>query len=142
MSTYVANPATVERNWYCVDAEGKSLGRLASAIAHRLRGKHKAEFTPHVDTGDYIVVINAEKIYTSGNKSEDKIYYHHTGFPGGIKSMTLKDMLASKPEEVIKTAVKGMVPKGPLGRQMLKKLKVYRGPEHQHAAQCPEELKI
>lgn len=137
MKTYSAKPETVKRNWYLVDAKGKTLGRLATEIARRLRGKHKAEYTPHVDTGDYIVVVNAEHIHATGNKMKDKIYHRHTGYIGGLKSISLEKLLARKPESVIEKAVKGMMPKGPLGRQMLKKLKVYAGSEHPHTAQQP-----
>lgn len=140
MSTYSAKPHTVRRDWYLVDATNKKLGRLATEIAVRLRGKHKPEFTPHVDTGDYIVVVNAEKIAVTGNKSEDKLYHHHTGYIGGIKSATFKTMIATKPERVIEIAVKGMLPKGPLGRAMFKKLKVYKGQEHPHSAQQPKPI--
>lgn len=142
MKTFSAKPAEVKRDWYIVDATGKTLGRLASEIALRLRGKHKPEYTPHVDTGDYIVVINAKAIRISGNKSTDKVYYHHTGYPGGIKSITFEKQLAKKPEKVIETAVKGMLPKGPLGREMYHKLKVYADAQHKHAAQQPRVLEI
>ena len=142
MKTFSAKPAEVKRDWYIVDANGKTLGRLASEIALRLRGKHKPEYTPHVDTGDYIVVINAKAIRISGNKSTDKVYYHHTGYPGGIKSITFEKQLAKKPEKVIETAVKGMLPKGPLGREMYHKLKVYADAQHKHAAQQPRVLEI
>ena len=136
----MANPATIERKWYVVDAEGKTLGRLASEIAKVLRGKNKAIYTPHVDTGDYVIVINAEKIKVTGKKLDQKIYYHHSEYVGGMKETTLKEMLAKKPERVIELAVKGMLPKGPLGRQMYKKLFVYAGTEHKHEAQKPEAL--
>jgi len=142
MKTFVAKPAEVKRDWYVVDAEGKTLGRLATEIALRLRGKHKAEYTPHVDTGDYIVVINAEKVTVTGNKAKGKIYYHHTGFIGGIKSISFEDLIKRAPERVIEKAVKGMLPKGPLGRAMYRKLKVYAGSEHQHSAQQPQVLDI
>ena len=142
MKTFVAKPAEVKRDWYVVDAEGKTLGRLATEIALRLRGKHKAEYTPHVDTGDYIVIINAEKITVTGNKAKGKIYYHHTGFIGGIKSISFEDLIVRAPERVIEKAVKGMLPKGPLGRAMFRKLKVYAGTEHQHSAQQPQVLDI
>jgi len=142
MKTFVAKPAEVKRDWYVVDAEGKTLGRLATEIALRLRGKHKAEYTPHVDTGDYIIVINAEKITVTGNKAKDKIYYHHTGFIGGIKEISFEKLIERAPERVIETAVKGMLPKGPLGRAMYRKLKVYAGTEHQHSAQQPQVLDI
>ena len=142
MKTFSAKPAKVKRDWYIVDATGKTLGRLASEIARRLRGKHKPEYTPHVDTGDYIVVINAKAVCISGNKNTDKVYYHHTGYPGGIKSITFEKQLAKKPEKVIETAVKGMLPKGPLGREMYRKLKVYADGQHKHAAQQPQVLEI
>ena len=142
MKTFVAKPETVKRDWYVVDAEGKTLGRLATEIARRLRGKHKPEYTPHVDTGDYIVVINAEKITVTGNKAQDKMYYSHTGFPGGIKSISFEKLIAKKPEMVIQKAVKGMLPRGPLGRAMFRKLKVYAGTEHNHIAQQPKQLDI
>lgn len=140
MKTFLANPATIERKWYVVDAEGKTLGRLASEIAKVLRGKNKPTFTPHMDTGDYVIVVNADKVKVTGKKLEQKIYYHHSDYVGGMKETTLKVMLADKPERVIELAVKGMLPKGPLGRQMYKKLFVYAGPEHKHAAQKPEVL--
>ena len=140
MGTFSAKPHEVERRWYVVDAAGQPLGRLASRIAHRLRGKHKAVFTPHVDTGDYIIVVNAEKVGLTGNKREKKTYYRHTGYPGGIRSTTFEKMIAEKPTRVIEKAVKGMLPKGPLGRAMYRKLRVYAGPGHQHAAQQPETL--
>lgn len=140
MKTFVASPATIERKWYVVDADGKTLGRLASEIAKVLRGKHKPIFTPHIDTGDYVIVINAEKIKVTGRKLDQKIYYRHSGYVGGLKETTLKEMLARHPERVVRYAVKGMLPKGPLGRQMYKKLFVYVGPEHKHAAQKPEAL--
>lgn len=142
MKTFVAKPAEVKRDWYVVDANGLTLGRLATEIARRLRGKHKAEFTPHVDTGDYIVVINAEKVAVTGRKTTDKMYYRHTGYPGGLKSMSFEKMIDHKPEQVIELAVKGMIPRSPLGRAMLKKLKVYAGVDHPHTAQQPKELKI
>ncbi|MCK7459005.1 50S ribosomal protein L13 [Idiomarina aminovorans] len=142
MKTFVAKPETVKRDWYVVDAEGKTLGRLATEIARRLRGKHKPEYTPHVDTGDYIVVINAEKVAVTGNKAQDKMYYSHTGFPGGIKSISFEKLIAKKPEMVIQKAVKGMLPRGPLGRAMFRKLKVYAGTEHNHTAQQPKQLDI
>ncbi|MBD3671496.1 MAG: 50S ribosomal protein L13 [Gammaproteobacteria bacterium] len=142
MKTFSAKPETVKRDWFVVDAEGKTLGRLSTEIARRLRGKHKAEYTPHVDTGDYIVVINAEKIHVTGTKAQDKMYYHHTGFPGGIKSISFEKQIGKAPERVIETAVKGMLPKNPLGRAMFKKLKVFAGPEHAHAAQQPKVLEI
>ncbi len=142
MKTFVAKPADVKREWFVVDAEGKTLGRLATEIALRLRGKHKAEYTPHVDTGDYIIVLNAEKITVTGNKAKGKIYYHHTGFIGGIKSINFEDLIQRAPERVIEKAVKGILPKGPLGRAMFRKLKVYAGTEHQHSAQQPQVLDI
>ena len=142
MKTFVAKPADVKREWFVVDAEGKTLGRLATEIASRLRGKHKAEYTPHVDTGDYIIVVNAEKITVTGNKAKGKIYYHHTGFIGGIKAINFEDLIQRAPERVIEKAVKGMLPKGPLGRAMYRKLKVYAGTEHQHSAQQPQVLDI
>ncbi len=142
MKTFTATPETIKRDWYVVDASDKTLGRLATEIARRLRGKHKPEYTPHMDTGDYIVVVNAEKVAVTGNKMKDKIYYHHTGFPGGLKSISLEKLLQEAPERVIETAVKGMLPKGPLGREMYRKLKVYAGPEHAHAAQQPQSLEI
>lgn len=142
MKTYNATPQTVQQDWFVVDAEGATLGRLAAAIAHRLRGKHKPEYTPHVDTGDFIVVVNAEKIQVTGNKAKDKMYHHHTGYPGGLKSISFEKLIDKAPERVIQSAVKGMLPKNPLGRAMFKKLKVYAGSEHPHAAQQPKELKI
>ena len=140
MKTFMASPATIDRKWYVVDATDMTLGRLASEIAKVLRGKNKAIFTPHIDTGDYVIVINAEKIKVTGKKLDQKIYYHHSDYVGGMKETTLKEKLAKKPEEVIELAVKGMLPKGPLGRQMYKKLFVYAGPEHKHEAQKPEVL--
>jgi large subunit ribosomal protein L13 len=142
MKTISANPATVKRDWFVVDAEGKTLGRMAAEIASRLRGKHKPEYTPHVDTGDYIVVINAEKVHVTGRKATDKMYYHHTGYIGGIKSISFNKLVEKAPERTIEIAVKGMLPKGPLGRAMFKKLKVYAGAEHPHTAQQPQELNI
>lgn len=142
MKTFVAKPAEVKRDWYVVDAQGQTLGRLSTEIARRLRGKHKAEFTPHVDTGDYIVVINAEKVAVTGRKTKQKMYHRHTGYPGGLKSMSFEKMIDHKPEQVIELAVKGMIPRNPLGRAMLKKLKVYAGVDHPHTAQQPKELKI
>ena len=142
MKTYMANPDKIERKWYVVDAEGKNLGRLSSEIAKVLRGKNKPEFTPNVDTGDYVIVINAEKIKVTGKKLNQKIYYSHSDYVGGMKETTLKEMLAKKPEKVIELAVKGMLPKGPLGRSMIKKLFVYAGPEHKHQAQKPVALDI
>jgi large subunit ribosomal protein L13 len=142
MSTVFAHPEKVRRDWYVVDASGKTLGRLATQLAFRLRGKHKPEYTPHVDTGDHIIVINAEKIHVTGNKLEDKTYYWHTGAIGGIKSRTLDKMLAAHPERVIEMAVKGMLPKNPLGRAMYKKLHVVAGAKHAHTAQQPKPLDI
>ena len=142
MKTYSAKAHLVERDWYLVDAEEKTLGRLASGIAHRLRGKHKAEYTPHVDTGDYIVVINAAKVKVSGNKRSDKIYHHHSGYPGGLKSISFEKLLDKAPERVLSRAVKGMLPRNPLGRAMFRKLKIYAGSEHPHAAQQPRPLEI
>ncbi len=142
MKTYSAKQADIKRDWYVVDAEGKTLGRLASEIALRLRGKHKPEYTPHVDTGDYIVVVNAEKVRVTGRKETDKVYYHHTGYIGGIKSITFEKLIQKAPERVIEFAVKGMLPKNRLGRAMFKKLKVYAGTEHRHAAQQPKPLEI
>ncbi|AEY00608.1 50S ribosomal protein L13 [Oceanimonas sp. GK1] len=142
MKTFVAKPETVKRDWYVVDAEGKTLGRLATEIARRLRGKHKPEFTPHVDCGDYIIVINAEKVQVTGNKAQDKIYYSHSGFPGGIKSISFEKLIDRKPEMVIESAVRGMLPRGPLGRAMYRKMKVYAGSQHNHAAQQPQVLDI
>ena len=140
MKSYMASPSDVERKWYVVDAEGKTLGRLASEIASVLRGKKKPIYTPHIDTGDYVIVVNAEKIVTTGKKLNQKVYYHHSDYVGGMKETTLKEKLEKKPESVIELAVKGMLPKGPLGRSMMKKLFVYAGAEHPHAAQKPEEL--
>lgn len=142
MKTFTAKPETVKRDWYVVDAAGQTLGRLATEIASRLRGKHKPEYTPHVDTGDYIVVINAEKIAVTGNKAAAKTYYSYSGFPGGLKSITFEKLIDRKPEMVLEIAVKGMLPKGPLGRAMFRKLKVYAGTEHNHAAQQPQVLDI
>lgn len=142
MKTFSAKASEVSRDWYLVDASDKTLGRLASEIAHRLRGKHKAEYTPHVDTGDYIVVVNAEKVRVSGAKSTDKIYHHHTGYPGGLKSISFEKLIEKAPERALQSAVKGMLPRNPLGRAMFKKLKVYAGSEHPHLAQQPQELNI
>lgn len=142
MKTYSAKAESVVHDWFIVDAAGKTLGRMAAEIASRLRGKHKPEYTPHVDTGDYIVVINAEKVRVTGNKATDKIYYHHTGFVGGIKSISFEKLIDKAPERTIQSAVKGMLPRGPLGRAMFRKLKVYAGNEHPHAAQQPQELNI
>lgn len=141
-TTFMANDATVERKWYVIDAEGQVLGRLASEVAAILRGKHKPTYTPHVDTGDYVIVINAEKIALTGNKLQDKKYYRHSGYPGGLKERTALDMRTNNPERMIEIAVKGMLPKGPLGRRMFKKLHVYRGPEHKHQAQKPEVYEL
>ena len=142
MKTFSAKASEVNQDWFLVDASEKTLGRLASEIAHRLRGKHKAEYTPHVDTGDYIVVINAEKIRVTGAKRTDKMYHRHTGYPGGLKSMSFEKLIDKAPERVIQGAVKGMLPRNPLGRAMFKKLKVYAGTEHPHAAQQPQVLNI
>jgi len=142
MKTFSAKPAEVRRDWYVVDATNKTLGRLSTEIAHRLRGKHKPEYTPHIDTGDYIVVVNAEKVRVTGNKLQDKMYHHHTGYIGNLKSVPLQKMLDEHPERVIETAVKGMLPRGPLGRQMYSKLRVFVGPEHTHAAQQPIPLEV
>ena len=140
MKTYMANPDKIERKWYVVDAEGRTLGRLAAEVAKVLRGKNKPEFTPHIDTGDNVIVINAEKIKVTGKKLDQKVYYHHSDYVGGMKETTLREMMAKKPEQVIELAVKGMLPKGPLGRTMIKKLHVYAGAEHAHQAQKPEVL--
>ena len=142
MKTYMASPEKIERKWYVVDAEGCTLGRLSSEIAKILRGKHKPEFTPHIDTGDYVIVVNADKVKVTGKKMEQKIYYRHSGWVGGLKETTLADMMAKKPEKVVELAVKGMLPKGPLGRSMYKKLHVYAGPEHKQQAQKPEVLEF
>ncbi|MBO6108703.1 MAG: 50S ribosomal protein L13 [Eubacterium sp.] len=142
MKTYVAKASDVERKWYVIDAEGKTLGRLSSEVANILRGKKKPIYTPFIDTGDYVIIVNAEKVATTGKKLDQKVYYHHSDYVGGMKETTLRDMLIKKPEYVITHAVKGMLPKGKLGRQMLKKLHVYAGPEHEHAAQKPEALEI
>ncbi len=142
MNTFSAKPQDVKRDWYVINADGLVLGRLATEIARRLRGKHKPEYTPHVDTGDYIVVINAEKIGVTGNKRTDKMYYSHTGYPGGIKSITFDKLVQKAPEQIIEKAVKGMLPRGPLGRAMFKKLKVYAGAEHRHSAQQPIALEL
>lgn len=142
MKTYSAKPHEVEQNWLLVDAEGQTLGRMATAIATRLRGKHKPEYTPHVDTGDFVVVINADKVKVTGNKAKGKIYHAHSGFPGGLKSISFEKLLDKAPERVIKLAVKGMLPKNPLGRAMFKKLKVYAGAEHPHGAQQPVTVNI
>src|SRR6187200_3113989 len=142
MKTYVANPADRERNWYVVDASGQTLGRLATQIANALRGKRKPTYTPHVDVGDFVIVVNAERIEVTGNKRNDKRYYRHSGYPGGLKSRTLQEMLDRRPEEVIRRAVKGMLPRNRLGRKQLTKLKVYAGPDHPHAAQQPKPMEI
>ncbi len=142
MKTYLAKKDEIERGWYLVDAEGKALGRLASEIARRLRGKDKPTYTPHVDTGDFVVVVNAEKIAVTGNKLSNKMYYHHTGYPGGIKSITAGKLRQTRPEELLRSAVKGMLPKNTLGRAMLKKLKIYKGAAHPHGAQEPKALDI
>ena len=142
MKTFVASASAIERKWYVVDAQGYTLGRLSSEIAKVLRGKNKAIFTPHLDTGDYVIVVNADKIHVTGKKLDQKIYYRHSEYVGGMKETTLREMLAKKPEKVVELAVKGMLPKGPLGRSMLTKLHVYAGPEHPHAAQKPEELTL
>ncbi len=142
MKTFSAKPADVVNEWFVIDAEGKTLGRLATEVARRLRGKHKAEYTPHVDTGDYIIVVNAEKIRVTGNKMQQKIYYKHTGYVGHLKQTSLEKMLESHPERVLEFAVKGMLPKNALGRDMIRKLKIFVGPEHTHAAQQPKVLDI
>ncbi|GAA4901514.1 50S ribosomal protein L13 [Ferrimonas pelagia] len=142
MKTFTAKPESVQRDWFIIDAEGKTLGRMATEVARRLRGKHKAEYTPHVDTGDYIVIINAEKVTVTGNKAQNKMYYSHSGYPGGIKEINFSDLQDRRPEMIIEKAVKGMLPKGPLGRAMFRKLKVYAGAEHKHAAQQPQVLDI
>ncbi|MCH2323885.1 MAG: 50S ribosomal protein L13 [Pseudomonadota bacterium] len=142
MKTYNAKPHEVEQNWLLVDADGQTLGRMASGIATRLRGKHKAEYTPHVDTGDYVVVINAEKVKVTGNKATDKIYHSHSGYPGGLKSISFEKLQERSPEKVIKLAVKGMLPRTPLGRAMFKKLKVYAGTDHPHGAQQPKTVAL
>ena len=140
MKTFMASPATIDRKWYVVDATDMTLGRLASEVAKVLRGKNKAIFTPHIDTGDYVIVVNAEKIKVSGKKLDQKVYYNHSDYVGGMKETTLREKLAKKPEQVVELAVKGMLPKGHLGRQMYTKLYVYAGPDHNHAAQKPEVL--
>ncbi len=142
MKTFSAKPTEVSRDWYLVDATGKTLGRLSTEIARRLRGKHKPEYTPHVDTGDYIVVVNAEKIRVTGNKLKDKIYHHHTGYIGNLKSISLEKLLEETPERALEHSVKGMLPRGPLGRKMFAKLRVFAGPEHSHAAQQPIPLEV
>ena len=142
MKTFVATPKDRQRDWYVVDAEGRTLGRLATQIADVLRGKRKPEYTPHCDTGDFVIVVNAEKIAVTGNKRREKMYYRHTGYPGGLRSRSLNEMLERRPEEVIRAAVRGMVPRNRLGRQQLLKLKVYAGPEHPHAAQQPKPMEV
>ena len=142
MRTFTATPATINHKWYVVDATDKVLGRLATEVASRLRGKHKAEYTPHMDTGDYIVIINAEKIRVTGNKAQNKMYYRYSGYLGGLKQMNFENLLAKAPEQIIERAVKGMLPKGPLGRDMYRKLKVFSGPQHDHIAQQPIPLEI
>ncbi|HHZ88097.1 MAG TPA: 50S ribosomal protein L13 [Chromatiaceae bacterium] len=142
MKTFTATPATIRRDWYVIDAEGKTLGRLATEVARRLRGKHKPIYTPHMDTGDYIVIVNAEKVAVTGNKAKGKIYYHHTGFIGNLKSISFEKLIAKAPTRPLEKAIKGMLPKGALGREMFRKLKVYAGPEHPHAAQQPAALEI
>ncbi|MBN4078866.1 50S ribosomal protein L13 [Gammaproteobacteria bacterium AH-315-C21] len=142
MKTFSAKAETVTRDWFVIDASGKTLGRMATEIARRLRGKHKAEFTPHVDTGDYIVVVNAEKVEVTGKKAQNKLYHHHTGFIGSLKTINFSDLQKKAPEQIIIKAVKGMLPRNPLGRSMMKKLKVYAGPVHQHSAQQPLPLEI
>lgn len=142
MKTFSAKPHEVKRDWFVVDAAGKTLGRLATEVARRLRGKHKPEYTPHVDTGDHIIVLNAERVKLTGKKETAKTYYHHTGFPGGIKSITFDKLIDKNPERILEKAVKGMLPKGPLGRDMYRKLHVYAGQEHKHQAQQPQNLEI
>jgi large subunit ribosomal protein L13 len=142
MKTWTAKPHEIERRWFVVDAEGKTLGRLATQIADTLRGKHKAEYTPHVDTGDFVVVVNAEKIAVTGNKLDDKIYYRHSGYPGGLRQRTLREQLDRRPTEVLRKAVKGMLPRNRLARAQIKKLKIYVGPEHPHEAQAPKQLEL
>jgi large subunit ribosomal protein L13 len=142
MKTYSAKSGEITREWYLVDAEGKTLGRLATQIADRLRGKGKPQFTPHIDTGDFVVVVNAEKIHVSGNKRKDKRYYRHSGYPGGLRSRTFEEMLAKRPEDIIRLAVKGMMPRNRLARKQITKLKIYAGPEHPHTAQKPQTLEI
>ena len=142
MTTYTAKPGEIQRDWYVVDADGKTLGRLATQVADTLRGKGKPVYTPHVDTGDFVIVVNAEKISVTGNKRHEKRYYRHSGYPGGLRSRTLNDMLERRPEEVIRKAVKGMLPRNRLARAQLRKLKVYAGPEHPHSAQAPKVLEL
>jgi large subunit ribosomal protein L13 len=142
MKTYVATPATRERNWLVVDATGKTLGRLATQIADTLRGKRKPEYTPHCDVGDFVIVVNAEKVTVTGNKRQEKRYYRHSGFPGGLRSRSFEEMIARRPEEVLRLAVKGMLPRSRLGRQQLRKLKIYAGPDHPHQAQQPAPMEV
>jgi large subunit ribosomal protein L13 len=142
MKTYVATPATRERNWLVVDASGKTLGRLATQVADVLRGKRKPQYTPHIDVGDFVIVVNAEKVAVTGNKRQQKLYRRHSGYPGGLRSRTLGEMLERRPEEVIRLAVKGMLPRSRLGRAQLRKLKVYAGPDHPHEAQKPEPMEV
>ena len=142
MRTYTATPSTIKRDWFVVDATDKVLGRLASEVALRLRGKHKPQYTPHMDTGDYIVIVNAEKIRVTGNKTQDKMYYRHSGHMGGLKEINFEKLREKAPESIIEIAIKGMLPKGPLGRDMFRKLKVYAGPEHKHTAQQPTQLEL
>ncbi len=141
-TTYATTPSVIERGWWVIDAQGMTLGRLASMVAPILRGKHKPYFTPHLDTGDYVVIVNAEKIHVTGKRMDQKIYYRHSGYPGGLKQMTLREMMKRRPTRALKLAIKGMLPKGPLGRQMMTKLKVYAGAEHPHQAQQPQALDI
>jgi large subunit ribosomal protein L13 len=142
MKSYVARPHAVERKWHLIDAEGQTLGRLATEISRLLRGKHKPQYTPHVDTGDFVVVVNAEKVVVTGKKAEQKVYYRHTGYPGGLKETSYETMLERKPTEILRRAVRGMMPKTRLGRQQLRKLKIYAGPEHPHEAQRPEPYEV
>ena len=142
MKTYSAKPADIQQDWFIVDATGKTLGRMATEIAHRLRGKHKAEYTPHMDVGDFIIVVNAEKVAVTGKKGTDKIYHSHTGYPGGLKSISFNKLIEKAPERTIQSAVKGMLPRNPLGREMFRKLKVYAGDQHPHAAQQPQILEL
>jgi len=142
MKTYTAKPGEIQREWFVVDADGKTLGRLATQIADALRGKRKPDYTPHIDVGDFVVVVNAEKVAVTGNKRAEKRYYRHSGYPGGLRSRTLDEMLARRPEEVVRLAVKGMLPRTRLGRAQLRKLKIYAGPDHPHAAQKPEPMEV
>ncbi len=142
MKSFIAKPLEVERKWYVIDAEGETLGRMASKVASVLRGKNKPTYTPHVDCGDYVIVINADKVAVTGKKRKEKVYKHHTGYPGGLRQLTFEEMMVKHPTEVVRHAVKGMLPKGKLGRQMYKKLKVYAGPEHNHSAQKPEVMEV